>query len=214
MPQENRRPKCGLRRGERRQKETNLSGQKQYSTSEFVGGAMQAFWARGYEGTSMNDLVTATGVNRGSIYSDFNGKRDIFLAALKQYDEVYRARFLSALSSRYPPKEAIVAAFAAAADVDAARDGPRGCLLVNTAIELAPHDNEIANLVTDSLRAVEEFFLQQLEAYDGTVVGHGSPQVAAKTLLGLFLGLRVLTRSGAEASTRKAIVEQVERILA
>lgn len=213
MPQENKLPKCGLRQGERRQKETNLSGQKQYSTAEFVGGAVQAFWARGYEGTSMNDLVTATGVGRGSIYSDFSGKRDIFLAALKQYDEIYRSRFLSAIGTKYAPKEAIVAAFAAAADTDGKIDGPKGCLLVNTAIELAPHDMEVSDLVKGSFDALEEFFLLQLRAMGRPVAAHDSPDGAAKTLLGLFLGLRVLTRSGAEVATRKAIVKQVEVML-
>ena len=108
--------------------------EKSYDETEVLDGAMHAFWARGYAGTSVADLVAATGINRGSLYAAFTGKRGLFLSALEHYDDRHRARFLDEIARTHAPREAIIEAFRrAAAPAD---DVPPGCLLVNTALEL------------------------------------------------------------------------------
>ena len=188
---------------------------KQHDTNDFVDGAMRLFWSRGYEGTSINDLVDATGINRGSIYASFDGKRDIFLAALARYDDLYRARFLTALERRCTPKEAIVAAFRSAAGHDADGALPAGCLVVNSAVELSPHDPEIAAAVDLSLSALIGFFRSRVEAAKaaGEVRPDLDAEAATTTLYALFLGLRVMTRSNAPSQCRDEIVRQATRLL-
>lgn len=199
-----------------------MTGQRQHDRIEFIDRAMHAFWAKGYEGTSMADLVAATGVNRGSIYAGFSGKRDVFIAALAHYDDIHRRRFLDRLSAGRDPLEAIRAAFRAAAGIDGtAEDGAEaapppaaGCLLVNTAIELAPHDAEVAALVAASLAEVERFFRDRLDAAAAEGSRPAGDDGAAAALLALFLGLRVLARSGAAPGTRAAIVARAGAMLA
>ena len=187
--------------------------EKRYDEADVLERAMRAFWARGYEGTSMADLVAATGINRGSIYAAFTDKRGLFMRALLHYDEALRADFRDRLIADHPPREAIMKAFAEAA----CRSGetPPGCLVVNTALELSPHDPEIAALVRASLNKVQAFFEDMLEAAQasGTASSRLSVPQTASALLSLFLGLRVMSRAATDADGADAVLAQVEQML-
>lgn len=81
--------------------------EKSFDTTETLRRAMDAFWSRGYEGTSMQDLVDCTGVNRASLYSTYGDKRAIFIAALRMYDEQLTGTLLAEIEAKYRPREAI-----------------------------------------------------------------------------------------------------------
>ena len=188
---------------------------KNYDETEVLDKATRAFWARGYEATSMNDLVEATGLHRGSLYAAYADKRDLFMESLRHFDRVYRIDFFDEIARTRTGKAAIVAAFEGVCRQAAQDDTPGGCLLVNTALELSPHDPAIRDFVDACLRDVEEFFFAQIEAAQrgGTVKRTTPSRQTAQALLGLFLGLRVLTRSGPNEPGAKAIVTQVETML-
>ena len=190
--------------------------EKKYVEGEVVDQAMRAFWAHGYAATSVNDLVRETGINRGSLYAAFSDKRSLFLAALRAYDKQYREDFLNGVAAKRPPRDAIVAAFEGAARQSATGDVPAGCLMVNTALEVSPHDPEVRTLVKASLGKVEDFFFEMIEAAkrDGTVPRVLAPRTTAQALLGLFLGLRVLTRLGGDSAALNAVISQARRVLA
>lgn len=188
---------------------------KQHDPAAFIDSAMRVFWSHGYEGTSINDLVQATGINRGSIYAGFDGKRGIFLAALDHYDELYVERYLARLTAEHGPKDAIIAAFRAAAGQVASPESPAGCLVVNSAVELAPHDPEIAAVVSASLNELRAFLRGRIEA--AIAVGEVGPvdtEAMTTTLYALFLGLRVMSRSNAPPEQKEQIVLQATRLLA
>jgi len=189
--------------------------EKSYNTTDVVDRAKHAFWHAGYEATSIRDLLKATGLNRGSLYAEFGDKRGLFLTALRAYDANQRRAFLGDLAANAAPMDAIKTAFLIAAEVPENGRTPSGCLLVNTALELAPHDPEVRSLVKNSFAAVEHFFADRLhDAQKQGVLKSGiDPNATAKALLGLFLGLRVLARSGADASTRQAIVGQATALI-
>ncbi len=71
---------------------------KNYNEAQVLEKAMHAFWARGYEATSMQDLVEATGINRGSIYAAYTNKHTLFMSALRHYDNVHRVDYLNGIS--------------------------------------------------------------------------------------------------------------------
>lgn len=189
--------------------------EKQFRTDEVLSKAMHAFWARGYDATSMQDLVASMGINRASIYATFGDKRSLFVKALRAYDERHRAAFLERLRQQRPGKTAIVKAFdevIASALESGLRDG---CLLVNTALELSPHDDAIAEIVGAGLREVEMFFHDMIEAgqaLDEIPVSVDASRTA-QALLSLFIGLRVLTRSRPEEALFKSIARQAEAML-
>ncbi len=85
--------------------------EKSYNEIDVLERAMHAFWARGYEATSMEDLVAATGINRGSIYAAYTNKHALFMHALRHYDKIHRADHLARIAEQHAPKDAILAAF-------------------------------------------------------------------------------------------------------
>jgi TetR/AcrR family transcriptional repressor of nem operon len=189
--------------------------QKNYNKTEVLNNAVKAFWLHGYESTSMNDLVEATGINRGSIYSAFPNKHALFMSALHHYDQIYRAAHLERISAEYSPRDAIITVFETAATKPTEKNIPWGCLLVNTALELSPHDAEVREFVDQSLQGVENFFFSRIEAAkrDGTVRESIDSRSTAQALLSLFLGLRVLTSSKTRQSTIEATTSQARMML-
>ena len=189
--------------------------EKRYNETEVLERAMKAFWANGYEATSMSDLVEATGINRGSIYAGFSDKRTLFIKALRYYDKRHRADFLDRIGKNRGGRDAILAAFTSAAESERSGGRPGGCFLVNTALELSPHDSEVRALVKASLAEVEEFFFRNIETakQQGVVRKAVRPRKTAQALLGLFLGLRVLTRSDSDKSIRDSIISQAKIML-
>jgi TetR/AcrR family transcriptional regulator, transcriptional repressor for nem operon len=179
---------------------------KQFDEDAALSAAMRAFWSNGFEATSMSHLVEQMGINRASIYATFGDKQALFLRALKRYDRVHRQAWLTSLAAKNEPRGAIVAAFRDAID-SALAGGSDGCFLVNTALELSPHDETIRAVVADALRAAEDFFVVMLKS-------EGRDEALAPTLLTLFLGVRVLARSRPERPLLEGVLRQVEALLA
>ncbi len=121
---------------------------KSHLRNTLVENAMRQFWVHGYEATSMDDLVRATGVGRGAIYSDFGGKKELFLACLSYFQD-------ASVTPAFGVVEAEDATFIAiktylrngVAAIEAMGLPANGCLMGNTLTELSPHDNEIAKVV-------------------------------------------------------------------
>jgi len=188
---------------------------KQYDEVKVLESAMKAFWARGYEATSMNDLVRVTGINRGSLYTAFPHKHALFMSVLEHYDRIYRVEHLQQISARHSPRDAIMAVFELAATKPANTDTPWGCLLVNTALELSPHDPEVCEFIEHCLQGVESFFFTQIKTgkQAGEITTKQSTRSTAQALLGLFLGLRVLTRAKTDQCTINGVISQARMML-
>jgi TetR/AcrR family transcriptional repressor of nem operon len=189
--------------------------EKQFDVDEVLEKAMHAFWSRGYEATSMQDLVTRTGVNRGSLYATYRDKHALFLAALRMYDERQRRNRLADLEARYGPREAIRQLLLAFALSVSDKSGNRGCFLTNTALELAAHDREAGKIVAHAQAEIEAFFARMIR--QGQKAGEIGPGVdsdeTASGLLASLVGLAVLSRSRPEPSLMKAIVAEADRRL-
>jgi TetR/AcrR family transcriptional repressor of nem operon len=105
--------------------------------------AMEAFWEHGYAATSVNDLLAEMGLNRGSLYGTFGDKKKLFLAALEKYDQQNVVRIRDMLD-RPSAKSALRDFLTLAAEKCTSEDGRRGCLAGKAAMELAPHDKDVA----------------------------------------------------------------------
>ena len=189
--------------------------EKQFDIDGVLEKAMRAFWARGYEATSMQDLVTCTGINRGSLYATYGDKRALFLAALRMYDERMRRRLVADFESTCSPVEAIRRMFLAFTAQVAKTGGNRGCLLTNTALELAAHDPEIGRIVAHAQEEIEAFFGRMIRKGKarGEIRADVKPAEAARGLLASLLGLVVLIRSRPEPMLLQSIVDDARRRL-
>lgn len=189
--------------------------QKQFEVDEALTKAMREFWGRGYHPTSMQDLVDCMGIGRGSIYDTFGSKRGLFMRALDHYIKVYTSAFQDMLANSTSPSESIVNVFEsaiAALVVDGSRDG---CFIINTAAELAAHDDEVAEVVTELFRQTEQTFRALIE--QGQEAGGIPPTVdavlTARSLLSLYIGLRILTRSNPDMAVLQAIKSQAMALI-
>jgi TetR/AcrR family transcriptional repressor of nem operon len=189
--------------------------EKQFNTDDVLIKAMNAFWAQGYESTSMQDLVSCMGINRGSLYATFGDKRGLFIQALRRYDETHRAATVATLRKLESPRQAIMAVFAGAIAAAVDQGSRDGCLLINTALELSPHDEEISAFVGSCLTDMENFFRDMIE--NAVAQDEISPDIdpveTARGLLSLLVGLRVLARSRPEEALLRSIENQAEAIL-
>jgi len=190
---------------------TRMPLEKQFDVNEALGSAMEAFWARGFEATSIQDLVAAMGVNRGSLYSTYGDKRDIFIAALRAYDQRHRAAPLALLEARFSPGQAIAKLFESFADNpdDGARR--RGCFMNNTALELAAHDREIAAIVGHAQQGLQDFFVRMIRKGQaaGEIRSNIDAEEKAAGLLAALLGLNVLCRSQPDRKFLRAVAKSV-----
>jgi TetR/AcrR family transcriptional repressor of nem operon len=158
--------------------------------------AMQCFWHRGFETTSVRDLADQMGITQTSLYNTFGDKRALYTRSLEHYlDQSIRERVKR--FERLPPTKAIEGFFMEIVERSIADKALRGCMLVNTGLEIAPHDPEFRKIVARELSFIEEFFRSHIAA--GQTSGAIRPDVPAgelaKMLLSLWLGLRVLARS-------------------
>jgi TetR/AcrR family transcriptional regulator, transcriptional repressor for nem operon len=179
---------------------------RQFDQAQLLEAAVQCFWDRGYAATSVQDLVRGSGVTAASLYNAFGDKRAIFRAALEHYVDTRlgeRMRRCDAL----PPEQAIRGFFEEVVRASLNDPAHKGCMLVNTALELAPHDAELRARVSALLRRLERFFLRHVEAGQaaGSFTRALPAQVLAGHLVGVLMGLRVLAR----ARPRRGVLEDV-----
>jgi TetR/AcrR family transcriptional repressor of nem operon len=189
--------------------------EKQFDVDEVLDKAMQAFWSRGYEATSMQELVDRTGINRGSLYATYGDKHALFLAALRMYDDRNRRKLLADLEERYGPREAIRQMFLAFTAQASEKGGNRGCFLTNTALELAAHDAQAGKIVAHAQEQMEAFFARMIRKgkAQGEVAAHVKPEETARGLLASLLGVVVLTRSRPVRALLQSVVDEAMRRL-
>lgn len=189
---------------------------KNFDVDETLDKAMRLFWARGYEATSMQDLVNGMGINRGSIYSTYGDKRKLFIATLNRYDVECRKTQLEALEKQHSPKAAINALFQSWIDRVMSDGGNSGCFLTNTALELAAHDKEVGTLVANSQCEIESFFRRMVLGGQqaGEISTSLSPEKTAQSLLAALVGLLVLSRSRPEPELLKSVADGAMAIIA
>ena len=188
---------------------------KQFDVDEALTKAMHEFWSHGYHRTSMQNLVDCMGIGRGSIYDTFGSKHGLFMRALERYIEVHTATLQKILAESSSPAETIVNVFDAAIAalvVDGSRDG---CFITNSATELAAHDDEVAEVVARVVRQTEQAFgaLIRQGQETGEIPGTVDPVLTARSLLGLFVGLRALTRSCPDVAVLHAIKSQAAALI-
>jgi TetR/AcrR family transcriptional repressor of nem operon len=119
---------------------------REFDTEEVLNRATEAFWAHGFEATSVRDLVEATGLQKGSLYQAFGDKHRLFMKVLERYSAEHR-RLAQEIFRSVEPGRAIEVWLGAMMDRDRNAGMEKGCLLWNTVSELAPHDSEVHVLI-------------------------------------------------------------------
>lgn len=180
---------------------------REFDEAKVLDAAVRCFWSRGYEATSVKDLVAKTGITAASLYNAYGDKRGLFRTALDHYVEsgiLERTRRCEAL----PPRQAIAALFDEIVSRSLNDRERKGCLLVNSALEIAPHDGEFRKRIAGALGHIERFFLTCIQAgqADGTVTRSQAAETLAQHLLGVLMGVRVLARVSPDRTLLEGVI--------
>ncbi|SDF44244.1 transcriptional regulator, TetR family [Limimonas halophila] len=182
---------------------------KRFDQQEVLERALDTFWAQGYTATSIQDLVDRMGINRASLYDTFGDKQDLFLAALRAYDENHRAAWLRELDALGSPLEALRRVFHDWVDAVEQERTPSGCFMVNTSLERAPHDEAVREHVARAQQALADFFGRKIDEAQraGEVPVEMNADAAASSMLATFMGMLVMARSGADPEALRGTAE-------
>ena len=177
--------------------------------------ALGCFWNRGYEATSVRDLADSMGLSAPSLYNAYGDKHALFVKALEHYlDRSMRER-IERLEHSLPPKQAIRKFVGEIIDHSVGDRERRGCFLVNSALEVAPHDKKLGGLVADRLAELEMFFARSIRKAqaEGTVPRKPVAKDLARLLLGVVLGIRVLARVRPERDSLESLARPALALL-
>ncbi|MFM0527373.1 TetR/AcrR family transcriptional regulator [Paraburkholderia strydomiana] len=188
---------------------------REFDELEVLDAAVHQFWIYGYEATSVRELAENMGITGASLYNAFGDKRSLFRRTLAHYVENSFGDRVSRFEGRLSPKAAIVAFFREIVNRSVSDEDRKGCLLVNSALEVAPHDAEFQEIIAEVLVQVEAFFRRCVKAGQqaGEIPATHSADDLARMLLSMLLGIRVLARTRPERSLLEGLLHPLYALL-
>lgn len=187
---------------------------KQFDDDEVLARAMQVFWRKGYDATSLDDLIAAMGIPRQSLYRTFTDKHTLFLRALKYYDEHVMGVVLGLLTAKGPAVDNLSNVFAVWRQ---SVNSPErmGCLMVNTGTQVAPDDTEVIKLIeANRQRGVAAFEKTLKRAQkEGDIDPSINPKVASRTICAMVNGLLGMSRTGASAAFQSDVLNSIPGVI-
>ena len=188
----------------------------EYDRNTVLENATDTFWENGYFATSMASLVESTQLNPGSLYAAFSSKEGLLLATIDHYGQRSVNRVKQILSEAASPIEGIRTYLEQLTTQDRARKIRRGCFMVNTALEVAPHNEAVRDKLNLYLSDIEACFARALLSARelGEMSKDKDPKTLAKFLMVNIWGIRVLQRISPNAKTLKAMAQTVCQTLA
>ncbi|WP_295684121.1 TetR/AcrR family transcriptional regulator [uncultured Nevskia sp.] len=178
--------------------------------------AMNRFWERGYERTTVRDLSDKMGVTLSSFFNAFGDKRSVFERALQLYVLEVVGSLTAHFDEDAPPLTILERFFADLIGKSLEDPDNRGCLVANSVVEIGPHDAGFREVVVQVMARFEKSFEKLIRRgqREGTVNASLSPKEMASLLLALMVSLRVLVRARPERALLEGAIRPVFVLLA
>jgi TetR/AcrR family transcriptional repressor of nem operon len=175
---------------------------REFNEDTVLEAAMQLFWEKGYEATSLSDLTARMGIERPSIYSAFGDKKGLFEAALRKYTTSHASRVRAKLQTNASVKEAFRSFFEDVVAEEYSERVNRGCFCINTIVELAPHDEKFEILTREHQMYLSIIFQETIERgiQSGELESGVNAKSLSQALILSLIGLTVLLKSRPERS--------------
>lgn len=190
-----------------------MARKREFDEVEALKQAMQLFWVQGYEKTSMEDLVNHMGVHRKSIYDTFGNKHELFLKVLEYYRTTIAQQMSQYIAHEKTALDKIRALFDFS--ICSNEEQAKGCLVVNTAVELSLHDEVIAQIIRSDFDESEKVIYQLLQ--QGQTTGEFSSQldiaVTTQFIHNALIGIRVQIKTTDEQQKLQPIIDMTLQVL-
>ncbi len=159
--------------------------------------AVCLFWEKGYNGTSMQDLVDGLGISRSSLYDTFGDKYQLYLKALDTYKQQYGSQLCSLTGEAASAKAAIQKLLEMVVTELLSDDQRKGCFMVNAGVELASNDPQVSKLVWETEQQLEETFIRLISQgqENGEISKEKKAQALARFLNNTIKGMQVSVKS-------------------
>jgi TetR/AcrR family transcriptional repressor of nem operon len=188
---------------------------REFDTDRAVAQAMELFWERGYEGTSLHDLTERLAIGRGSLYAAFGSKDGLYQAALERYRQECVGPMLQALSVDADIRGALRGLLTVLVTDAVADERRRGCMVVNAATERVPHDPATSRTVRAVLQGNEDALTEALTAAGdrGELAADTDPHAVGGFLATFITGLRVAAKTDPDEAALMRTVEVALSVL-
>lgn len=181
---------------------------REFDEEQVLDKAMELFWTKGFERTSIQDLCQHTGVHRGSMYDTFGDKNELFLASLDRFRYLSKERLFLVLEQPGDPKEQLITFFENIIDgaLDTGKQR-RGCFIANTAMDLAVFDVKVAIRVKANLQDMENMFYTFLlrAQQEGKLKSNYNLRELSRFLVGIKQGMHVMSKTATDRTTLQDI---------
>ncbi|MBH5319654.1 TetR/AcrR family transcriptional regulator [Paenibacillus sp. GSMTC-2017] len=175
---------------------------REFDEEKVLDTAMQLFWEKGYEATSLSDLTSKMGIQKPSIYATFGDKKELFEAALRKYTMSRASLVRTRLQNNPSVKEAFRDFFEGVVAEESIGSISRGCFCINTMVELAPHDEKFEILTREHQMYLSVIFQEAIERgiQSGELSSDINPKALSQALIVSLIGLTVMLKSRPERS--------------
>ncbi len=183
----------------------------QFDPDVALGAAMQAFWHKGYEATSLNELLEATRLSKSSLYQAFGGKQEIFGRCISRYTDQMVAQLRERLQASESAVDFIRTTLIDVASEGKRSDTPQGCLIMNTAAEIGQRDPQFAQWVEHGLARIRVVFESAVTIgqHSGELSLALPAPVVADYLMSSIAGLRTMVKAGTKPRAVLKIVDVI-----
>lgn len=187
---------------------------REFDRTEALHKAMLVFWQKGYEATFLDDLTEAMSINRPSLYNAFGDKHALYMEALARYRNLHSVKMLAALNNAPSVKEGFRRIFRNLI-TESTEGCCRGCMIVNSTIELCPVSKPVADFVRETDAASKQAFAAALrEAQEkGDLPLNRNPEALATYMYSAIQGLQVRAKAGDDQEALEAIADLALSVL-
>ncbi len=170
---------------------------KDFDEKDVLAKAVCLFWHKGYNATSMQDLVDNLGISRSSLYDTYGDKHTLYLRALDTYQQAGVQKIEKLIADAPNAKEAITRLIRLFTNEILNDEQQKGCFIVNAEIETAPHDTQVNELITKNEQVMEDAFYKVVAQgqQNGDITSKTDARALARFLMNTVKGIRVSVRS-------------------
>jgi AcrR family transcriptional regulator len=188
---------------------------REFDEQQVITAAKDAFWAHGYAGTSLAELMAATGLGKGSLYGAFGDKHELFVRTFDEYCRDALTAVEAQLTGDGPAYDRLVAHIHEVTESTISDVERRGCFLAKGTAELAETDPAVGERVQTTFNRLVELLTECVAAArrEGALAADVDPAALAATVLATLRGIEALGKGGADAATLRGIAETTINLL-
>lgn len=182
---------------------------KVFNEEEVLNKAVNLFWEKGYNGTSAQDLVDELGISRSSLYDTYGDKFQLFKGSLLQYRKQFVGSMIDVIDNSNDFEKTLKDIFHYVVTESMQVKCSKGCFMVNSTVELAPHNVEIAEIVNENMQDIEDALFRLIKKGQdaGQFSKTNTPRSLARFVFNTISGLRVASKSGADKKVFDDVVK-------